>query len=83
MLKPVHTTRTNKFCTDCKYIVGKEFDALCNHPSTPVYIVNGQPIFPASIMRKGNSDLERMEITPCGLAGDLFEPAIVEAAQEV
>ena len=64
-----HPTRSAPKCADCRYLAAglHRERHVCDHPSMPVDVVTGQPVFFAENARSAN------EI--CGADGLLFAPA--------
>lgn len=68
-----HTSRHTPRCIDCAHYRAKE---KCNHPSTAVDIITGEPVMSVYAMRTTHAPVLTADApVRCGMAGKLFEQA--------
>lgn len=73
-----HPTRSAPKCADCRYLAAGLHRAqhVCDHPSMPVDVVTGKPVFLTEDARSEDAELWAQHgLKICGAAGLLFSPA--------
>ena len=73
-----HPTRSAPKCADCRYLADglRGERPVCDHPTMPVDVVTGKPVFLAEYARSEDAEpYARHGLTICGAAGLLFAPA--------
>lgn len=73
-----HPTRNAPKCVDCRYLAAglHRQQQVCDHPSMPVDVVTGKPVFLTEDARSEDAELWAQHgLKICGAAGLLFSPA--------